>query len=134
LKGETGPQGPKGDTGAVGPQGPKGDPGVPGTARAYATVIAKADKAPYFAETKNLVSVIRHDTGVYFLFATGGITSTTVSPVVGTYLPKGETATAGFAYAAGPVGTTGFVVKTYTLDATGATVPADGISFTIMVP
>ena len=30
LKGDTGPQGPKGDTGAIGPQGPKGDTGSTG--------------------------------------------------------------------------------------------------------
>ena len=30
LRGETGPQGPKGDTGATGPQGPKGDTGATG--------------------------------------------------------------------------------------------------------
>ena len=30
IKGDTGPQGPKGDTGDIGPQGPKGDTGDPG--------------------------------------------------------------------------------------------------------
>lgn len=110
LRGETGPQGPKGDTGATGPQGPKGDTGATGAAGPQGTQGERGPQGPQ---------------GAAFTYA--DFTKEQLEALTGPQGPKGDTGATG---PAGPKGDTG---------ATGPEGPQgpkgepgkDGTSFTV---
>lgn len=80
LKGETGPQGPKGDTGATGPQGPKGDTGATGRAGVEITDIISG--TPYIAGENTV-------TPITITYSNGETTEFTVTAKTGEAGPQG---------------------------------------------
>jgi hypothetical protein len=86
--GPAGPEGPTGDTGdagPIGPQGPKGETGPigpAGTAVAYANVFSGGGFSA--ANSKNIASVTRPQTGVYCVAMTAGVDAHVASATLST--------------------------------------------------
>lgn len=80
LKGETGPQGLKGDTGEAGPQGPKGDTGATGPAGVEITDINSG--TPYIAGENTV-------TPITITYSNGETTEFTVTAKTGEAGPQG---------------------------------------------
>ena len=106
--GDTGPQGPKGDTGATGPQGPKGDTGDTGPQGATGATGPKGDPFTYADFTEAQLTALKGEKGEK------GDTGAT-----GPQGPKGDTGDTGAQGpqgATGPQGTAGRGVSSMTCD------------------
>lgn len=132
--GKTGRTGPTGKTGATGPQGTPGVAGAPGTAKAYALVQPTSPTTATLVAAHDITGVAEPSEGVYCLAPAAGIGVSGEAPVASPEVSYSSKEQVGaIAVNAQSKDCPGdFEVKTYA--SAGASTPAGGYAFTVIVP
>jgi hypothetical protein len=134
--------GPRGPIGPQGPTGAAGADGAPGTARAYASVLSHVEDdctgGCTFSRDKGITAVTREGTGDYCVTVPGisdeQIPSTVSVDWSFTADPEGNATAQPRNTGDGCPGGTAFEVRTERHTDTSPAVPADDVSFNILIP